>query len=376
MSAFSDGVASVTADPAAFNISPESVSSNWASPAIVRTNAAAISQSATASLPISVVLKETDLTPGALSLLASSTTLNPTDLKIQVVDQYTGNVLASTHPGAGVALLSLSSLTSTPQGAVIQATGSYNAILNANEQSRHFLMRTIVSGSYYNYTSQLENTFVAVSRPSTVLSAVTDQLSSNSGTGISGIATDIQSTSSLSNRLLSAEFTGSIPSLSGTGSPVTGNYYLQSQSIDMLTVSRIDTNADSIVDYTLFEVYGVSNVSKLDRPVVDPITGQYDSSPASSLPVVASNVRFRARFIDYDVALNEPLNGVYGSFESRNAAGANGSQVDLADLVVYRPGTTSNAWISSDGYDPVKFSLSSPSDPTNPLNPYQPNVLM
>jgi len=235
-------------------------------------------------------------------------------------------------------------------------------------------MRPIVSGNYYSYTNPFENTFVTVARPSSNFIASTDHLTSNTGVAITGIsATVLRSTSgSLSNSQFSSEFTGFLPPTTGINPSQPGNYILRSTSITSYSVNRIDINNDRIIDYNVIEIKGLSNLLQLNRPVLDSITGDYNASSLATQ--ISSNVSFRARFIDYDVPTNEPLSGVYGLNDSQNGLGINGNQIDQADIVLYRPGSTTSAWISTDGYDPIKSSFTSPLDTLNPLSQYQPNV--
>ena len=364
----SDGTQTTTASPVVFTVAPESLNLNWAAAPLLRTEAAAISAAATGNVPINLLLSENDSTAGGLN---TASTAVPGDLKVQVIDQISGQLLASSAEERpdGVALLSFETITdpTSSTGAVIRATASISQTLAPSVQARHYALRTIVSGQYYNLTGATENTMVTLSRPDGVLAAVTDNLSSNGGYGISGVAVDIRSASSdLANRLFSAEFTGTLPSISSGSDPLTGNFLLRSTTINGFT--RTTTSSSAIVS-----VSGQASLFRIDRSV-DPLTGLYNDSALTS--AVATGISFTARMRDFDLSTPELPSGIYDeTYESRNTFGTNGSSIDLVSLVAYKPSTTSILF-STDGDDPIKFSTSSPLNPSNPLFAYQPNALV
>ena len=162
-------------------------------------------------------------------------------------------------------------------------------------------------------------------------------------------------------RLFSAELSGTLPGIAGAD-PLTGHFLLRSTTIN--SFSRSTNNSVATVS-------GTANLLRLDR-TVDPLTGAYTNTGSGI--AVGPALSFRLRLRDYDLASPEPLNGIYaGPVESRNAAGANGTLFDGAELVVYQPGGT-NILFSTDGFDPIKSSNSSPFTTTDPLHPYQPNI--
>jgi VCBS repeat-containing protein len=380
LASFADSEAAATVvAPVEFNVAAENLAANWAAEPLNELPASALSGTASGVVPLRVVLAETDLAAGALSQLAGAgAALDPLDLKVQIFDQLSGRLLASTHPASGatgVAQLSLSSSSAGGSDQLI-ATANLNDTLQAGEFARHYSLRTVVSGRYYNYLSSTENTLVSLYRGSGALAVATDALSPPSGYSISGLALNLASLSgsSSSGRLLSAELSGSLPQVNGYGVLANGNYSFTSSQISSVATGNIDADGDGVIDYRSVQIDGLGSLQAIAQNI-DALTGEAASASSGSSAVPINSLRFRVRFYDYDLASAEPLSGIYsGQVESKKQNGAAGTAIDQADFVVYQPGSSTAVLFTTNGFDPIKSSLTSPLDAANPQSAYQPNV--
>ena len=380
VASFADSVgASTTAAPVEFTVAAENLAANWAAAPLNELSASALTSTASGDVPLQVILAETDLAAGALSQLAGAgAALDPLDLKVQIFDQLSGRLLASTHPASGstdVAQLALSS-NSAGGSAQLIATATLHETLQAGEFARHYSLRTVVSGRYYNYLSSSENTLVSLYRGAGALAAATDALSPPPGYGISGLAVNLASLSSSgsSGRLVSAEISGTLPAVSNYGTLASGNYSFISSQINSVITGNIDADGDGVIDYRSVQIDGLGSLQSISQSI-DGLTGVTATSTSNSAAVQINGIRFRVRFFDSDLASPEPLSGVYaGGVESRQQNGSAGTAIDMADFVVYQPGSSTAVLLTSNGFDPIKSPLTSPLNAANPLSAYQPNV--
>jgi hypothetical protein len=374
---FSDGAASVSSEPVRFEVKPETLTAQWAATPIVNTSSSNTDGTANVVLPIKILIKENDLSPGALDQIIGDGSFNSGDLKIQVFDQATGKILATTHPTYATGSAAPLTITKSvgPGGTVLQASANVSEVLKVGEQVRHYQLRTVVSGQYYNYLESAENTTVSLSRNSGALVSSTDSLTTSNGYAISGLAAYVNSTQvgNTSGRLFSVELTGQLPKINNIPTLLPGNFLLTASNIASIKTSNVDTNADKIIDYRSIVISGSANLYNTTR-AVDPVTGEQTGNvPSSSQPVV-TGIRYSLRFKDYDVPVSEPVSGIYNGYESMNGVGVRGMLKDEVDFVAYQP-NNNTVLFSTNGFDPIKDSINSPLNPLDPLSSYQPNVL-
>jgi len=337
-----------------------------------------VTSPASAAINLAVRLEEDSLSPGGLASLASlnsSSGLLPSQLAIRLRDQRSGRLLATTvasetSNSGGPALLSLATVTNPTTGATsLLATANLNENLVVGETSRHYLVRAEVSGSYYNFTSPLQDTPIIFTRTSGAFAATTEPRNYGDANSYS-LSMDIASSKILAGQL-SLSFNTNRDPLTGTlnSNGELRSYLLTSPVYSSYRLSSVDTNADRVIDYSAATVTGSASL--------------YDITTAgalSSKTPLSKNVTFQARFKDYDVT-SETTNGLYSfngtTWESRNGsstslASAYGNFVDEADFTAYRPGSTSQAMFSTNGYFQVKQSVTDPYF----ANQNHPNVLI
>ena len=374
---FSDGAASVSSEPVRFEVKPETLTAQWAATPIVNTSSSNSDGTANVVLPINILIKENDLSPGALDQIIGDGLFNSGDLKIQVFDQSTGKVLATTHPTNATGSAAPLTITKSvgPGGTVLQASANVSEVLKVGEQVRHYQLRTVVSGQYYNYLESADNTTVSLSRNAGALVSSTDSLTTSNGYAISGLAAYVNSTQvgNTSGRLFSVELTGQLPKINNIPTLLPGNFLLTASNIASIKSSNVDTNADKIIDYRSIVISGSANLYNTTR-AVDPVTGEQTGNVPSSSQPIASGIRYSLRFKDYDVPASEPVSGIYNGYESMNGVGVRGMLKDEVDFVAYQP-NNNTVLFSTNGFDPIKDSINSPLNPLAPLYTYQPNIL-
>jgi hypothetical protein len=136
----------------------------------------------------------------------------------------------------------------------------------------------------------------------------------------------------------------------------------------------VDANGDRVIDYRSIQIDGTGSLQSIPRSI-DPLTGVLDSSSSGSPGVQINSLRYRVRLFDYDITAPEPLSGVYtGGVESSNQGGVAGANIDVADFVVYQPGTASATLFTTNGFDPIKSLSTSPLSSISLQSVYQPNV--
>ena len=285
--------------------------------------------------------------------------------------------MATTHPTNAIGSAAPLTITKSvgPGGTVLQASANVSEVLKVGEQVRHYQLRTVVSGQYYNYLESADNTTVSLSRNAGALVSSTDSLTTSNGYAISGLAAYVNSTQvgNTSGRLFSVELTGQLPKINNIPTLLPGNFLLTASNIASIKSSNVDTNADKIIDYRSIVISGSANLYNTTR-AVDPVTGEQTGNVPSSSQPIATGIRYSLRFKDYDVPASEPVSGIYNGYESMNGVGVRGMLKDEVDFVAYQP-NNNTVLFSTNGFDPIKDSINSPLNPLDPLYTYQPNIL-